>query len=138
MMGADLIESSRWTIARSRRVRARSEELREGTNWLLATYFSGSLLSFSGASDAPDPNRSPLLSATAARLLDALKNIPGRKLCVVCAGERRTEDRDTVLKSIRELVGNGHVVCGPFECSACHGLELVAFHRPFGFRPLDG
>ena len=77
-----------------------------------------------------------MLSRNAKRLLDELKNIPGRKLCVVCAAHRLDVDHDAVMESIRELVGNGNVVCGQFRCSACRGLELVAFHRPFGFTPL--
>ena len=57
---------------------------------------------------------------------------------MVCAGARLDQDDGTVMKSIRELVAHGHVVYGQFRCSACRGLELVAFHRPFGFGAIDG
>jgi hypothetical protein len=78
-----------------------------------------------------------MLSDPADKLLAALKIVPGGKLCVVCAGERLQMDRDGTLKAMRELVANGYIIHGQFHCSACRGVALVAFLRPFSFPPLD-
>ena len=71
-----------------------------------------------------------MLSEPAAQLLTELKAIPGGKLCVVCAGTKLDTDRYGVLKAMRELVANGHILHGLFYCSACREFATVASVRP--------
>jgi hypothetical protein len=75
-----------------------------------------------------------MLSEAAARLLEELKIVPGGKLCVACAGARVGAAREGVLRIMRELVANGHIIHGQFRCSSCGGRALVAFLRPFRAR----
>lgn len=73
-----------------------------------------------------------MLSEPAARLLEELRTVPGGgKLCVACAGARLGADRDSVLRIMRELVANSHIIHGQFRCWSCGGRALVAFLRPF-------
>jgi len=75
-----------------------------------------------------------MLSELAARLLAELKALPGGKLCVVCACHLLDTDSDGAITVMRELVARGEIIHGAFHCSACEGVALVAFLRPFGRR----
>ena len=78
-----------------------------------------------------------MLSDPAARLLAELEALPGGKMCVACACQRLETDNHGVLKIMRELVANSHIIHGVFHCSACQGVALVAFLRPLPFNRFD-
>jgi hypothetical protein len=84
-----------------------------------------SAISSQGYSDA-------MLSQDGARLLAELRLVPGGRLCTVCIGARLGTDHSDALKWIRELILNGDVICGWYQCSACHRLDAVTFLRARG------
>jgi hypothetical protein len=72
-----------------------------------------------------------MLSEAAQALLSTLTTDEGRRLCVPCARVFSGASSFDVLKSVRELVTQGHALCGQFRCSVCRRVELVVYARPF-------
>lgn len=75
-----------------------------------------------------------MMSDAAEHLLQALKDAPGERLCAACAGARArlAMDHEGVLKTMRELVANGHIIHADISrCSACQKtFPSPGFVRP--------
>jgi len=71
-----------------------------------------------------------MLSEGALRLLNDLRQQqPAESLCPDCAGRRLSLPKWDVLKSIRELIGMGAVLCRFTRCHICLEETLVVTVR---------
>ena len=70
-----------------------------------------------------------MLSENAARLLTDLKQRPAASLCPDCAARELGVTTWDVLKLIRELIGDGRVLCTYALCLTCAKPTLVVMVR---------
>ena len=74
----------------------------------------------------------------AATATDAfLRATPNSVTCEQCVATYLGIDRFDALKSIRELIGAGRVLCTYGECTFCHQRRLLARVRAAGVRSPD-
>lgn len=70
-----------------------------------------------------------MLSHSAAATLSFLQTLPNSVACENCIAAYLGVDRFDVLKTIRELVGAGRILCRYTECAICRERRLVAQTR---------
>lgn len=77
-----------------------------------------------------------MLSEAAAVTSAFLRNLPERVLCEECLSAYLGIDRYAILKSIRELILAGRILCTYTECAMCRKRRLVVQARSQGRKSL--